>query len=587
MRGISHSGTAHSFVKTGKPVGVICYVPWTLVEADIVRNRTSAELLASTLGRTLVDLMSMARAEKKRETEHTAVRLPTVARLLELGWSEGQLQWEPEWRVPRTPHDSAKRERASTFDSWPVDLAIFDSEEHAGEWEHLLAIFEFKQPTLEEGQSQLEIYLGREPRAKFGYWTNGDQSVAIYKLPDGTVDVVPGAKLPKPRDSLSKPSSEPLTYDRLRTPTERELKGVFRRLLETIVAADSRSVRPDDQLNEICNLLLLKLESDSDASDDPEEPVVFQLADTEAQTAREIRAEFDEMRQFRTDVFTEAQDGALQLDDHTIHQVVYELSPLKLMHMGADAVSSAFQVFRRANLKAGEGQYFTPRRVIESAVRIMEITRQDKIIDPACGTGGFLIETYRSLASNARTPTAQANARNYAHRQIWGVDKDGINVKLARAMMVILGDGSANIHVGDSLREHRWKDDYPHLQQPMKDGSFAAVITNPPFGQKLKVSAADAKRNRYTIASAAGGGDNAYAALEIGLIFLERSYRLLAPGGKLGIVLPETYFFSPTYSWLPGWLEGRLALRGVLNIPMEAFQGFCRAKTNFYIFERM
>lgn len=516
------------------------------------------------------------------------VRLPVIAKLVELGWSEGQLRWDPEWRVPKTPHDAAKRERGTSFASWPIDLVVFDSEEHAGEWEHVLAILEFKEPTLEKGQSQLEIYLSLEPRAKFGFWTNGDKSVAVYKLPDGTVQIVKGAALPRPWDNLSKPSAEPLTYARLNTPTERELRGVFQRLLETIVAQDSKSTRPDEQLNELCNLLLLKLDSDSNGSDNPDDPVSFQLASSEVETAKRIRAQFDDMRLLRTDIFTESQDSELLLDDHTIHHAVYELSPLRLMDMAPGAVSSAFQVFRRANLKAGEGQYFTPRRVIDSAVRIMEITRQDKIIDPACGTGGFLIEAYRSVAGRAKGPTAQANARTFAHKQIWGVDKDGINVKLARAIMVILGDGSANIHVGDSLAEHRWKDDYSHLQQPLKDESYTAVITNPPFGQKLKVSAADAKRNKYSIAKAAAGGRTSeYAKLEIGLIFLERSYRLLIKGGKLGIVLPETYFFSPTYYWLPGWLDGRLDLRGVLNIPMEAFQGFCRAKTNLYIFEKV
>jgi predicted RNA methylase len=520
--------------------------------------------------------------------EHVEVRLPVIARLLELGWSEGQLQWDPEWRVPKTPHDSAKREGGRSFESWPVDLAIFDSDEHAGEWEHVLAILEFKQPTLDEGRSQLEIYLSREPRAKYGYWTNGSQSVAVYKLPDGSVQAIAGASLPRPEDNLSKPSARPLTYNSLKTPTERELKGVFKRLLDAIVANDSRATRPDEQLNEVCNLLLLKLDSDSNASDSPDDPVAFQLASSEVETARRIRQQFDDMRLLRTDVFTEAEDGELLLDDHTIQQAVYELSALKLMDVAPNAVSAAFQVFRRANLKAGEGQYFTPRRVIESAVKIMEITRRDKLIDPACGTGGFLIEAYRSVAAGLRGQSVQANARTFAHRQIWGVDKDGINVKLARAIMVILGDGSANIHVGDSLLEHRWRADYPHLQQPLTDGSYTAVITNPPFGQQLKVSAADAKRNKYTIANAAaGGGQNDYAKLEIGLIFLERAYRLLVKGGKLGIVLPETYFFSPTYHWLPGWLDGRLKLRGVLNIPMEAFQGFCRAKTNFYIFEKV
>jgi type I restriction enzyme M protein len=520
--------------------------------------------------------------------EHVEVRKPVVARLVALGWSEDQLQWSPEWRVPKTPHDSAKREKSASFESWPVDLVLFDSDEHAGEWEHVLALFEFKEPTLKEGQSQLEIYLSREPRARYGYWTNGSESLAVYKLPDGTVNVVRGADLPRPSDSLSKPSEEPLTYRSLRTPTERELRGVFKRLLDTVVAQDSLSVRPDEQLNEICNLLLLKLDSDSNASDNPNEPVTFQLAENESKTAARTRKQFLDMRLLRTDVFTEVQDHELILDDHTIHQAVYELSPLRLMDMGADAVSSAFQVFRRANLKAGEGQYFTPRRVIDSAVKIMDITRQDKIIDPACGTGGFLIEAYRSVSARAKGPTAQANARTFAHRQIWGVDKDGINVKLARAILVILGDGSANIHVGDSLRGHRWKMDYPHLTQPLKDKSYTAVITNPPFGKNLKVSAADSKRNKFSIASAAAEkGANDYKDLEIGLIFLERAYRLLVKGGKLGIVLPETYFFSPSYSWLPSWLDGRLELRGILNIPMEAFQGFCRAKTNFYIFEKV
>jgi type I restriction enzyme M protein len=58
-------------------------------------------------------------------------------------------------------------------------------------------------------------------------------------------------------------------------------------------------------------------------------------------------------------------------------------------------------------------------------------------------------------------------------------------------------------------------------------------------------------------------------------------------GGRVAIVLPETYFFSSSYLWLFDWLQGKLTLRGVLNVPMEAFQGFCRAKTNIYIFEKV
>jgi type I restriction enzyme M protein len=275
----------------------------------------------------------------------------------------------------------------------------------------------------------------------------------------------------------------------------------------------------------------------------------------------------------------------LNLDNHTIQDVVYELSGLNLVRMSPEAISSAFQVFRRANLKAGEGQYFTPQRVIEAAVEIMELRTDDKIIDPACGTGGFLVEAFLSVTQKAQAGGAMndALARTWAHRQVYGVDKDAINVKLARAIMVSLGDGSVNIHAGDSIREDRWAKDYPHLVAPLTDGSFTVVLTNPPFGQGLKVSNIEARRNKYSIARKENGQ---YRPLEIGLIFLERAHRLLMSGGRLGIILPETYFFSSTYSWLPDWLEDRFILRGVVNIPMEAFQGFCRAKTNLYIFEK-
>ena len=113
------------------------------------------------------------------------------------------------------------------------------------------------------------------------------------------------------------------------------------------------------------------------------------------------------------------------------------------------------------------------------------------------------------------------------------------------------------------------------------------VVTNPPFGEDLKVSASDCRDAGYTISLAASKKPGKHADLEIGLVYLELAYRLLRVGGRVGIILPETYFFSKKYNWLPAWLQTRFKLRGMLNIPMEAFEEFCRAKTNFYIFEKI
>jgi len=151
--------------------------------------------------------------------------------------------------------------------------------------------------------------------------------------------------------------------------------------------------------------------------------------------------------------------------------------------------------------------------------------------------------------------------------------------------MQILGDGSAHCARGDSIRTYLWASDFPQLQSGIfANGRFTVVLTNPPFGTNLKVPARDARRGSLDIACAKRGS---WEELETGLIFLNRSWQLLMSGGRLCIVLPETYLFSPQYAFLQQWLQKRFRTLGVINIPMEAFQGFCRAKTNLYIFEKI
>ncbi len=150
--------------------------------------------------------------------------------------------------------------------------------------------------------------------------------------------------------------------------------------------------------------------------------------------------------------------------------------------------------------------------------------------------------------------------------------------------MQIAGDGSAQCARGDSIRTHQWATHFPHMKARFENGRFSVVVTNPPFGNNLKVSADDARLASLDIAKAGGA---AYQEMEIGLLFLHRAYHLLKVGGRLGIVLPETYFFSSNYAFIFDWLRTRFRPLAVANIPMEAFQGFCRAKTNFYVFEKI
>ena len=471
---------------------------------------------------------------------------------------------------------------------------IFDKPENRGNWEDVLIIFETKTPSKEVGLSQLEQLMSREPRALLGVWTNGSARTGLRRTADGRFEPEPNIALPRPQDELIQPSSERrLAWDDLRPITTRDLMRAFDRLLSHVVATDSKSTRRDEQLDQICNLLLLKLESDRRGKSDPTQAVTFQVWGDDAETGAKIRQEFEDLWRTNTDVFSSPSDRFLQLDDSTIQKACYELGVLKLMDTPIDIISQAFQVFRSASLKSEEGQYFTPQRIIRHAVSLIEIDYSDRVLDPACGTGGFLVECFRQFQERYGNLSA-SDRRAWAQQHLFGVDKDRVNVKLTKAIMIILGDGAAHTYRGDSLLKHRWADDFPHLVPVLEPDTFTCIVTNPPFGRKLTLSAGDAKQSRIEIClkpEKEGDGlyrfkPNSYNERELGIVFLERCHELLVSGGRLAIILPETYMFSARYLWLQQWLQEHFVLRGIFNVPMEAFQGFCRAKTNLYVMEK-
>jgi len=525
--------------------------------------------------------------------EHHLTRLPVLDRLVSLGWDRGQILCpspdsdDTEWQVPKTPSDATNREAKRSFKGFPVDIAIFDDVEYVGEYDHIVAIVECKEPSKNEGISQLKIYLGLEPHARLGIWTNGTDVVRVYKLPTaGSFKVEENASLPKSTENLILADERLLVYGDLHEPTTKELKNAFSTLLGVVTSRDTRSTRREDQLNQMSNLLLVKLDSDHEGQWDKEEPLSFQLSDSPAQTHSRIDKAFKSYKTEHPTLFADDEPDTIVLDADTVQEIVLKLQKMNIGAMAPTALSMAFQVFRDATLKLGDGQYYTPLRVIEAGTELMCISHKDTVIDPACGTGGFLSAALMTIAASGKGDKA---VTQWAHYKLFGVDRDRTNIKLTRALMVGIGDGSTNAFHGDSLRETKWKNDTKGIQTVLGDGRYTVVLTNPPFGKDLVINAADAKSSHLEICKHTKGGlpSDTYApTTELGIAFVERAWRVLQNGGRLGIVLPETYFFSKSYRWFREWIDSHFVLRGVLNIPMEAFQGFCRAKTNFYILEK-
>ena len=514
---------------------------------------------------------------------------PLVSYLISIGWDLGQIVFgKSEWHVPKTPSDASRREKGQSFSGFPVDVAIFDDPTNVRDPSHLLVLIECKQPTDSSGVTQLESYYTGEPYASLGIWANDPdpnaKAVFVYRNSNGRLIRKNRrvADIPRPGEPIS-PCPQRTCFEDLLLPTQDALKKTMENLLDRIVVGDSNVNHREEQLDQLCNLLLLKLESDKEAKSAPDSPAFFRPLESAAKTAEAIRRRYAQFTGLYPEVFVTEQDKALRFSDETVAGCVDELHALKLIDLGVEAISLAFQVLRSEALKQGEGQFFTPQAVIEAGVRLMQIQFEDIVLDPACGTGGFLVETMLDLQrSRPSMPTYELS--RWAQTHLYGIDKDAIGIKLAKAVMQIVGDGSAHCARGDSIRTHNWQRDFPHLQPHFQDGRFTAIITNPPFGQNLKVEASDSRRAGFELAKR---DDGSYRDLEIGLLFLERSHQLLREGGRVGIVLPETYFFSPAYSFLFDWLKPRFRPIVVANIPMEAFQGFCRAKTNFYVFEKV
>ena len=104
---------------------------------------------------------------------------PLVEKLLNNGWKLGQIIFgKNEWKVPKTPSEASKREQGHSFDYFPVDIAVFDSEKTCGDYRHLLFIIECKQPDIDVGLQQLETYLSLEPHVKLGIWANNPEESA-------------------------------------------------------------------------------------------------------------------------------------------------------------------------------------------------------------------------------------------------------------------------------------------------------------------------------------------------------------------------------------------------------------------------
>ena len=522
-------------------------------------------------GKYLIDFIS---GQQVRATPEEMGAVQVFARRLveDYGYSKEQVQTHPQHRVRARPSD---RDR-----SFPVDIAVFCT----GRTEdQLLMIVECKKGDRQDGEHQLRLYMDMSA-AEVGVWFNGADHLYLRKVyhDDGSRTYQTLPNIPRRGQRIEDIG----LYKRKDLVRPSNLKAVFRDIRNHLAGMTTGITRDEALAQEIINLLFCKLLDEQESG--AEDAVNFRagVGEPNESVQTRIHALFERVKE---NVFGDVFDRTdrIRLDQDSLAYVVGELQNYTIMEADRDAIGEAFEVFIGPALRGAEGQFFTPRNVIEMMVSILDPKPGEKIIDPACGSGGFLITALSHVWGSLKD---EAKRNNWTERRLVkrefeiatdcfrGIDKDAFLSRVCKAYMALIGDGRGGIFCQNTLEPVA--DWALPLRQEVERGAFDMVLTNPPFGKKIIVKGEKiisqfelGRKWKYSKSQASWEQSSTLRdRLPPQIPFLERCIQLLKPGGRIGIVLPESIFGNPSHGYVMQWLRSRLRIVAVISMPEPLFK---------------
>ena len=256
-------------------------------------------------------------------------------------------------------------------------------------------------------------------------------------------------------------------------------------------------------------------------------------------------------------------DSPLQLQPLTLAFVVQKLQYVNLSKTDGDVKGEAFQAFVNRHQRGDRGEFFTPHPIVRLAVEMLAPKPNERVIDPACGSGGFLIAALAYIQQNY--PDASKPA--YIQDNIAGIEFNPDVAFSAKLRLVFEGGAGAEILCANTL-----------LESATPDNSFDVILTNPPFGSKGKVEDPNILK-KYILARKWQKTQNSTyeptTAVLPGqspdVLFIEKCLNLLRPGGRMAIVLPDGILQNISSSHIRYWIRSQAKVLGVVSIPQEAF----------------
>ncbi len=266
-------------------------------------------------------------------------------------------------------------------------------------------------------------------------------------------------------------------------------------------------------------------------------------------------------------------ETSINLQDRTIRKIVGLFENYDLSLTAFDVKGEAFEYFLGETFTGGLGEYFTPRNVVEFIVEAINPRISEKIVDIFCGTGGFLIYAFEVVGEKIRLQDFSDEEKErwryeLSSRSLFGTDWKERTAQACKMNMMVHGDGSAGIFMRHGL---------VNIPGSIEDGKFDICLTNPPFGSF---------ENDPEILKTfeLGNGRKSQSRL---ILALERTIRLVKPGGRIGIVVIDGVLNNSTTSYVHDYIKANAHITGIISLATETFEGYgARAKTSVILLQK-
>lgn len=468
-----------------------------------------------------------------------------------------------------------------------ADIVVYQKDKETA-W----IVLEVKRPDEKEGLEQIKGYLNAKG-SPIGVLSDGKSNLILYRpYPHQFENTL--RDIPKENQTIEDVLEEKLTLDQLEI--KYDLVKIIKVLEELVLAGAGV-----DSFNEIFKLVYAKLYDEKYARDRNGE-LEFRQSKDQRITYDNIQRLFEKATLEWPGMFLDGEK--IQMSPSHLSVCVGELEKIKLLDANLEIIDRAFEYLLPDVAKGKKGQYFTPRHVIDMGVKMLNPNKDEYIIDPASGSGGFLIHAMQWVWDNYMGNLSRQTQIGYAQTHVYGIDFDDKPVKISRALMLIAGDGKSHIFKLNSLNPKEWQGDEAEKEkaraelrqrlykfksydqninneQNFRQFAFDLLLTNPPFAGEIKERQI---LNEYDLAKNDKG--KLRNKMERHILFIERALNLIKPGGRLAIVLPQGVLNNTNMEYIRSWLFDKARILAVVGLQVNTFKPHTGTKTSVLFLQK-